>query len=908
MTTYQLTQTLANWWSRLLCLGLIVAALVVGAADSAQSDKAFQVAGDLFEDKLWERAEREFGAFITRHPESDHLAEALLLQAQSRFQMKRYDAVVTLLTGKLAKAADRADQFRYWIAEAQLEQGNFAAAADSYGELLRVVPGSPLGLRASYGEAFARLKLGEPAKVVTLLRNPEGHFQQAAMARPEDSLAVRGLLVLAEALQLQKEFRAAVEVLNGLAARMPAPELEWQRQYLLAMVELAEKRIPEALTRTTNLITIASAAVKPELQASSLKLQAEILEQQSPALAMEVYDRIVAIKDVPGDRAREAVLKAVDLAIKANLLTNAIGRLESFVGRTNAPLNAAMDLLVFTLGELHLKRYYQSVTNGGMADTNSLSLARMRFDGMIGVFTNSLLLGKAYLNRGWCLWEEAQAPGGEARLPECLVAFQTATERLPISEDQAVARFKWADCQFLQRNFTNAVVTYSGLLAAYENLPAVKARWFDHALHQMVRASIEARDMSRAQRSMERMLAEFPASPLADQSMLLIAQSLLDIGDASKAREYLVTFEKRFPRSALKAETELKLARCYDAESDWASAIRAYDHWSSVFTNHPARPQAEFDRAMAHSRAGNGTNAFVLLTNLVAQFPASRLAPLAQYWVGDHYFSVGAYELAEASYQDRVLIQNTNAPVELAYQARFRAGQAAYFRQGYRDSLRHCTNLINAINLDTNAPPSLRPEAMFLLGEIRLAEPVGPNASPFEKYTNAIGAFRAVPATNWLAARSRGHIGDCYFQLGTINPQNYELATNEFAQVIELPDADVATRSQAEIGLGLVLEQQALEPTRRPEESRRLRLDALDHYLNVLYGKRLRTEKGEQPEMFWVNKAGLAAGVLAAERMGMLREARGIYERLQITLPSMKEIWIRKIEALEQEMKRSSSG
>ncbi len=896
-------------------LGLAVASsFVAKAADSPESDQAFSAASQAFRDEFWDKADRELAAFVAQYPASRHAPAAILLQAQSRFQLKRFGATVDLLTDKLSAAGAQADQYHYWIAEAQFQRGNFEGAAESYAELLRQSPNSPLRLKAAYGEAFARFQLGDLARTIDLLQKPGGTFQQTAKDFPAEESAIRGSLLLGEAHYKQRNYPGATEVLNRLASPVPPPELDWQRQYLLGMVELAAQNADAALARTTNLLVIATTAGKPLLQAASLKFQAEILERKQPAAAIQAYDRIAQIKNLPVEQVRQAILKSVDLAVAQNLLTNAIDRLRVYVALTNSAADPALDLLRLTLGELHLKRYYQlagGATNQGRArqvDTDSLQQARTQFDFLIKTHTNSALLGKAYLNRGWCLWEEARTPGTEARLPECTTSFRLATEHLTNSEDQAVARFKWADCQFLQRDFTNAIQNYRALLTSYESAPSIKAKWFDQTLYQIVRASIELSDFTSARAAFDRILAEFPTSPIADHAMVFFAQAFLETGEPLRAREIFVDFRKRFPGSPLKAEAELGMARSYAQEANWPAAIEQYRNWTSIYTNHAARPQTEFDLALATYKSGNETNALALFLNVATQYPASKLAPLAQLWVGDYYFSrgpfeSGAYQRAEENY--RILLQNTNAlSRDLSYQARLMAARAAFAWQGYNNARNHLTNLITRLSADTNAPSSLLAEALFLWGTIDLNEPAAPNVNSFAKFDTAISKFLRVKG-GAIEPRARCKIGYCYVQLASTNAQYYDQAAHEFERVIDSPAADSATRSEARYLLGGVLEKQAADAARTGEERRKLLHRALDHYLDVIYGKRPPQQQKEPPDLYWINRAGLSAGTLA-EQLQLLGPARRIYERLRDTLPAlpaMRELLDQKIESLPPEAK-----
>ena len=105
----------------------------------------------------------------------------------------------------------------------------------------------------------------------------------------------------------------------------------------------------------------------------------------------------------------------------------------------------------------------------------------------------------------------------------------------------------------------------------------------------------------------------------------------------------------------------------------------------------------------------------------------------------------------------------------------------------------------------------------------------------------------------------------------------------------------MATRSQAEFGLGQVLQKMAEHWTNRTE----LLEGALEHYLNVVYSRRL--QKGEDPDPFWLNKAAVSAGTLAVEQLQHFDQAERLYQSMLKTLPSQSAIWEKKLEILRQQ-------
>ncbi|HWH68379.1 MAG TPA: tetratricopeptide repeat protein, partial [Candidatus Sulfotelmatobacter sp.] len=317
-----------------------------------------------------------------------------------------------------------------------------------------------------------------------------------------------------------------------------------------------------------------------------------------------------------------------------------------------------------------------------------------------------------------------------------------------------------------------------------------------------------------------------------------------------------------------------------EQQEQWPKAIELYDGWLATFTNHPARPSAEYFRGWANFQARRDTNALSCFTNFLVRFPTNEFSPLAQWWVADYYFRQGSpadLKTAEMNYQLLAL----NWPgSQLAYQARMMAGRVAVKRQGWSDAKDYFTKLWN----DTNGPPELRAQALFALGDTLMSIVDSSDTNKLANYDQAINAFeqicRSYPS-NRLAVLAWGEKALCHLQAAQYS--EYDRASNAFRQVIEAPLTNGMARSIATIGLGLVLEKQAQQKT-GAEQTTLLKL-ALNHYLDVFDGKVLH--EGEQPDLFWTQKAGLEAGRLA-EALQEWSPALHVYERLQELLPPLR--------------------
>jgi tetratricopeptide (TPR) repeat protein len=345
---------------------------------------------------------------------------------------------------------------------------------------------------------------------------------------------------------------------------------------------------------------------------------------------------------------------------------------------------------------------------------------------------------------------------------------------------------------------------------------------------------------------------------------------------------------------------ELAVARTYEREQNWRAAITNYANWLENFPANDLRPQSVYSLAWANYQAGNETNAFVQFTNFVAQFPTNTtLAPLAQWWVADHFFRAGDFVNAERNY--KYIFQNADWQgtlpanrTNLFYPAQMMAGRAALARGGYPDAIGYFTGLTD----DTNCPAALALSASFAYSStLMLMPPTGTNSplANFQKAANVFGQIALANPTNESGALAWFYLGDCYLQL-----TNYDAATNAYAQVINSPSAGISARSRAQIALGGALEKMAALAA--GEAQTVLRQLARDSYLDVFDTSNL--QDGEVADDFWVKKAGLQALSLV-EQLGTSGPdgINGLIDHLERLFPQAKESLEKKRAALLAEKK-----
>ena len=857
---------------------LILFALVFGAGRLVASEQRdFTAATAAFKDNMWNRAEMEFADFIKKYPASARISEVRLMQAQAEFEQGKYSESIALLQTNEPSAGSLGDEYAYWIGHAQLTNGDYPAAAETFARLVSTYPGSPWGLDGVINEAAARAKLGQWPQVSELLQSSPV-FQGAARTNATDTRVLTGRLLLAQTFLAENRPDSAVAILESAEEFKPSPDLGWHRLYLLCQAQLADGNTNAALTLTTNLIDAANLANNPVLSAQSVAEQARILEASGRLSdAVSAYQKNLA-SNAPGERQRQAIIKIAELSAAQTNFVDAENALQGFQSRyTNSP---AMDSVVLALGELHLKNYVVQRSTV----RNDLLLAQNYFNQLIDTYTNSPLLGRAYLDRGWCFWHEKNWVDAAAD-------FQSAIEKLPPSVELAVAYFKLADAQFRENDLDNAYKNYQAVVDNFTNIPAAGDALGAEALYQMLRISVQLKDLPAADAAVTRILKIYPESRAAETGVLIDGEARSDFGDPEKAREQFQKFEQTFTNSLQLPVVELAIAKSYEKQNNWPAVISIYDSWVERFKDETNLLSAVlYARAWANYQAGHETNAFLLFTNFLAEFPSNAdLTPVAQWWLADYYSGQGDWAHAEENYE--LVFQNWPDST-LAYPAIFMAGRAAMGRQGYDDANHYFASIMGI----TNAPPQyaknpqdwlmLNAQAWFAYGDVLMQQPSTDTNNPYANYYQAIKIFQTgvcqlYPGSQ-QAALAWGEIGNCYYQLAGQAPQYYTNAADAYSQVTNSDTAGVAERSMAQVGLGLVFEKRAaLDPANQTAFLQ----SALNNYLDVFFGKNLR--EGEMASPYWVEQAGQDALPLI-DTLGV-GDVNKFIDRMETVFPQRKD-------------------
>src|SRR5882762_3468156 len=102
---------------RTACVLLLVLGAGARVVAAGQAEKsAFNSASNAFGTAVWDRAEKQFAEFIEKFPDSTFVPEAILLEAQARYEQTNYAGAIGLLSANQITAGKWGDQYLYWLA------------------------------------------------------------------------------------------------------------------------------------------------------------------------------------------------------------------------------------------------------------------------------------------------------------------------------------------------------------------------------------------------------------------------------------------------------------------------------------------------------------------------------------------------------------------------------------------------------------------------------------------------------------------------------------------------------------------------------------------------------------------------------------------------------------------------
>lgn len=429
-----------------------------------------------------------------------------------------------------------------------------------------------------------------------------------------------------------------------------------------------------------------------------------------------------------------------------------------------------------------------------------LASALAKFEALLATNVTGPLRGKALLNKGWALWLEGRVPESASAFAGALTTLPFSEDQAVARFKLADAAFALKDYtnaiahyRALTNDFASLPAVRSGLFehGLFQTLRACVALGDERGATQTLRALLEMFPQSpRAARGLflagqellaharphqgrehfEEFVRRFPNSPLRPEVELATARTYVEERKWPAALAAYSAWRERYPTNALRARAAFDYAHTLALAGQKTNALMQMTNFVLEFqSDGQLAPLAQFWVAEYQLGLGLHREAIGSFQKILenTNWPISTLTYQARFMAGLSAFAAQLWkDAAGEKGHFTILISDDNCPPDIAAQAWFALG----------DTL---------LNWDT---PQTRPIDKYREAKEAFSRiPV--------RYTNS----PIVPAA-W------GKVGDCHLQMASQDPKQYAEATNAYLRVITNATAEIGVRSQAEFGLARALE------------------------------------------------------------------------------------------------------
>ncbi len=782
-------------------------------------DRALQAGRAALEDGLYEVAEKYIEQYVRLASSRKDRAEGTLLLARALFGQQRYDDVVQLLSRRISWARRMPSEagFVLWQALAWYELGKYEDALRSLADFKLRYPESPYRPQAARLQTKCLVKMQE----ITEALQAFARFQETYPESPE--IPVNLLDWAGTLIRLGRKDEAR-QVFDQLLSKYPDSDAAARGQLWLGGVYATMGELNLAIEVLTALI--GQPLAQPEYRASAWFALADIQESRTNfPTALEALDQILALGRDPATSARAESSKGRVL-IRLGRLEEGTAAVKAVITRglsDPAPAELQLDLAEALLAGGHFER------------------AEREFQYYLEAFSDRAGTVAAWMGKGWSLW-------GMKQYSEAAAAFEQAYGHSTDASQRARALFKIGDCNFANRQYQLALEHYRRVAEEFpdESLAA-------EAKYQAAESLDKLDKMDEAESLFHQLAKETTDLDLAQRAQLRIAQVRERAGQWEKAVEAYDQLLKDGVRSTLCEQAlhsrgliRYRLGQFKEAMSDFEQVLSDYPGSRTA-------EQAFYMRGWALYLLGKDQEALALCRNFLVQHPQSSWAPDVLFWLGEYHFNRGEYAEAEKNFA-RLAEQYPGG--ELADDALFWAGRSAATRKEYLQAIEYFNRLAQ-----TYADSPKLPETRFAQGDA-LSE-LGQFGGAILAFDEVIKKYPGSP----LADPALGRKGDCQFTLGKDDPRRYTEALGSYRMLLKSPKADPDLKWQAEFKMG-----RCLEKMDRPDE-------AIETYMNVVYGFLTAYEKGAFGNPLWFTRAAFNAGSIM-ESQSKWREAAQVYKRV----------------------------
>ena len=550
----------------------------------------------------------------------------------------------SLATNASTEASLRAEA-RFRSGETYDKIGWYTQAISAYDQLLKDFPDSAFTRQAESGRAWTLYHAG---------KFPEAAAAGDAILKklPPDATEIPGMQYLrGNSLQQQQQYDAALALYTKIRTDHPTSEFAGRSQYKIAWCLYLTGKLDDAKRDISAFLQQPS---DPKLVGDAAFLLGTILSAQNQYDSAYEQFRLVAEKYAGAEFGAEALYKS--------------GECLALLGKTE---DAAK---VF---ETFAQQYPDNIlAEQAMLRAGDAKFLSSSFDAAVEKYKKLLEAPGDAVVEQEALYRLAITYHNMKKYEESIKTFRALIEKFPANLHASEAHSRIGD--FLLREGKDPIKSIDAYNAALAADP--KGAFAGRSLKGVALARYETKDFDAAAEAFFRVVAEFPAELLTEETYTWLGQRLYD---QKKWDQTVVVFNallKAKPGYPNPERIRMKIAECSESAGKIPEAIELY---KAVVTTNPQSAtaiDARYHMAQLYEKQNNPAEA-VRLYEEAANTNTGEQAARARFRLGEIYEAKGDHTAAAKSYMCVVILFLFE---QLSPEALWRAGQC-FEKAGSRD-------------------------------------------------------------------------------------------------------------------------------------------------------------------------------------------------------------------------------
>lgn len=613
-----------------------------------KEEDAFYVAVKSYEDGFYDVSLTLLDRFLKTYIDSEKKIEALIYTGQCYFFQEKYikalDQFESLL--KMDEARPFKDKVLFWLGEVYAKGRDYRQAAEFYKDLVENHKDSYYYLSAY--KALAQVQFSE-GKFDEALQT----YRRILLTSGDEAAAEEAFFGVCDALYRLKKYDELKKELSDFLIRYPQSSMLNRVYFYLGEAAFYLGQYDEALDAYRK--AEASADDEEQSSLSRLGLGWTYLKLKKYGDAKEVFskfsDEDAAVSVVLGKAVMEAGLSQHEKALQLFDRVIALDKTGAYVPFAHYGQAEVL---------YSLERFPDAIV--------SYRTALDKLKAASGMYTDAReLRDKIYYGMAWSYLKV-----GDFR------SAQEAFEKVALlSTDKVVklsALVQLADTYQDSGDYKKAIESYQKFLSDYPDTV-----YNDYIQYQLGMTWLKLERVESAVLCFRKLTKDYPSSQLIDDARYFLGLAYFRKGDFDAARQELEVFLASFKDSSYRLSALFLLGESLMNLAQHKPALDALQIVvKEASMQDPLRQKAEYEIANVYSQMGHEAEAKKRLSDFIARYPDSQLAPDILLWLGQSYAAKRDFSTSR-KYLERLV--RTYPDQELASEAYIEVGMT-YWQEG----------------------------------------------------------------------------------------------------------------------------------------------------------------------------------------------------------------------------------